>query len=148
MCLRTARAERLAPGSHPTQRFFFEIRWVKRFRARLRTLGRGKCGVKRPTCRIRVGFLFVGVLCVARLKRTNEGPSPRERSFSEGLRRRLSSSVGPFAACRLFRCRPRLWSCVMLHGVRVSRLLFRGQRARVATKYTAIVNTATRALPW
>ena len=30
---------------------------------------RKKCGVKRPTYRIRVGFSFVGALCVARLKR-------------------------------------------------------------------------------
>ena len=36
-------------------------------------VGARKCGVKGPTCRIRVGCLFVGVLCVARLKRTKEG---------------------------------------------------------------------------
>ena len=86
--------------------------------------GEGKCGVKRPTCLTRAGFLFVGVLCVARLKRTNEGSRhTRTFVFSEGSRR-LSNSVGPFAACRRFRCRPRLWSCVMFHGVRGSLLLF------------------------
>ena len=64
------------------------------------------------------------LLCVARLKRTNEGSRhSRTFAFSEGSRR-LSNSVGPFAACRRFQCRPRLWSCVMFHGVRGTLLLF------------------------
>ena len=71
-------------------------------RTRLRTLGRGKCGVKRPTCRTRTGFSFVGALCVARLKRTNEVSSPRERSFSEGSQTAwvLSQLAGSFDAGR------------------------------------------------
>ena len=63
-------------------------------------VGRGKCGVKGPTCRIRVGFLFVGVLCVARLKRTKEGSPPREHSFSEGRGEVLSQLAGSFDAGR------------------------------------------------
>ena len=97
-----------------------------------------------PVC-FRVGFLFVGVLCVARLKRTKEGSPTQEHSFSEGSRQlstawvlsqlvvfgRLAAgfnSVGPFAACRLFRCRPRQWSCVMFHGVRGRRRRDRRRR--------------------
>ena len=48
--------------------------------------------------------------------KTNERSVFTTRTFVFG-RSRLSNSVGPFAACRLFRCRPRLWSCVMFHGV-------------------------------
>jgi len=161
MCLRTAHAERLAPGSHGHRPFVFEIRWINEvwlvvflgkygfgvlcMLRRYVTFLVYLCGIcvalalwvgalysdvlseyKAPGCErwgeesvVLRGLPAASVLlCVARLKRTKEG-SLHTRTFVFG-----TNSVGPFAACRLFRCRPRLWSCVMFHGVRGTLLLF------------------------
>ena len=84
--------------------FFFEIRWVKRFRARLRTLGRGKSGVKRPTCRIRVAMCGPAK---TNERRVSSHENIRFRNKQRGSFRSLPALSMPAAAvvlCDVPRC--------------------------------------------